>query len=149
MNSIKLGKKIVNVIIIILLLTNVIYTISKVVNGQVDDIATTTLFGIVRFAINASILYYLYKGEKLAKWLIVILAFLNGIFGFLGLVLRIISLLLASNISLIAKDFINMPIYIIYIIIGVVLIVSSPVNEFLTYQREVYQKECNDYESES
>jgi hypothetical protein len=150
LNSLKVGKKIVIAIIIVLVLTNVISTISMVVNVQADEKATTTFFGLVRFAIFGTILYYLYVGNKLAKWLIVIFALMNGILGFLSSLLNIIlPLLLGSNISLSARDIINMLIYIICIVIGVLLIVSRPVNNFLTYQREELKKEINDYENES
>jgi hypothetical protein len=81
MHSIYLGKKIVNAIIIALLSTNLIAMVSAVVKGQSDEIVTTTFFGLVRLAILGSILYYLYIGNKLAKWLIVISTLFAGITG--------------------------------------------------------------------
>jgi hypothetical protein len=123
--------------------------ISVVVNGQADEIANTLLYGLARFAFLGTVLYYFYIGNKLAKWLIVISTLVYGVLGFLSTLLGIVVLLLASNISFIVKDSINLTIYIICIAIGVVLIKSSPVNDFLTYQREELKKEINDYESES
>ncbi|SHO46610.1 hypothetical protein [Anaerocolumna xylanovorans] len=149
MYSINLGKKIVNAIIIALLSTNFIAIVSAVVNGQSDEIVTTTFFGLVRLAILGSILYFLYAGKNLAKWLIVISTLFSGITGFFASLLRILSLFLDLNVSFSVIDIINIFIYTIYIVIGVVLIVSIPVKNFLTYRCEECQKDSNENESES
>ena len=145
MNSLKFGKKFVIAVISLLLLTNIISKISMVINGQADTIATTIFFGLIGFAILGTILYYFYAGNKLAKWMIVISTLMSGVSGLLKFLLSIASsFLLSSNDSLSVIDFINLPLYIIYIAIGVVLIVSGPVNKFLENQREENQKEGND-----
>ena len=150
MHSINLGKKIVNAIIIALLSTNFIaIMVSMVVNSQSDETATMIFVGLVRLAILGSILYFLYTGNKLAKWLIVISTLLSGITGIFASFLRILSLFIDSNVSYSVIDIINIFIYIIYIVIGVVLIVSIPVKNFLTYRREEYQKDNNEDENES
>ncbi len=150
MHSINLGKKIVNAIIIALLSTNFIaIMVSMVVNSQSDETATMIFVGLVRLAILGSILYFLYTGNKLAKWLIVISTLLSGITGISASFLRILSLFIDSNVSYSVIDIINIFIYIIYIVIGVVLIVSIPVNNFLTYRREECQKDNNEDENES
>lgn len=135
------GKKIVNAIIIALLSINFIVLVTTFVNGQSNKIVTTTFVGLVRLAILGSILYFLYAGNNLAKWLIVISTLFSGITGFFTSLISILSLFLGSNVSFIAIDIINIVIYTIYIVIGVVLIVSIPVKNFLTYQREQCKKD--------
>lgn len=142
MNSIKIGKKIVIAIIVVLLLINLISTISMMVYGKSDEIAATAFFGLVRLAVIGTILYYLYSRNKIAKWLIVIVTLYYGISGFL-------STLISFNTSLNAIGMINLVINIIYITIGVELIVSRHVNNFLRSRDGEYQEESNDYESES
>ncbi|MFT4146500.1 MAG: hypothetical protein QM644_18815 [Mobilitalea sp.] len=147
MYSINLGKKIVNAIIIVLLSTNFIVMVSSVVNGNSNEIVTMAFFGLVRLAILGSILYFLYTGKMLAKWLIVISTLFSGITGFFAFLLRILSLFLEANVSFNVIDIINIFIYTIYIVIGILLIVSIPVKNFLTYQREECQKDNNEKES--
>lgn len=141
MKTVKFGKKIVIAIITVLLLTTIITIIITVVNGQADEKGYSTFFGLVRFALIGSILYFLYKGNKVAKWLIVIMTLMGGITGFLAL-------LLAFNRALIGIYIVNMAMVITYIAIGVALIVSSPVNNFLRFQRGEYKDENNGYKSE-
>lgn len=138
MKTEKLGKKIVITIIIVLLLINVMNIISIVVIRQDSGMA---FFGLVRLAFIGSILYFFYAGNKTAKWLLVIITLLNGIPGFLASLLRFR--------ALIGIDIMNMALEFICIAIGVILIVSSPVNNFLSFQLEENKKESNDYESES
>jgi hypothetical protein len=142
MKTVKSGKKIVMTIITVLLLTIIITIVSTVVNGQADEMGSRTFFGLVRFAIIGSILYFLYTGNKVAKWLMVIITLYSGITGFLAS-------LLAFNRAPLAINITNMALQIIYIAIGIVLIVSSPVNNFLRYQRGEYKDGSNDYKSEN
>lgn len=140
MESVKSGKKIVVAVIIILLLTIVISIISTVVIGQADAMALSVFIGLVRFALIGSILYFLYAGNKVAKWLIVIISLISGINGFIS------SVLLTFSRALLAIDIMIMGIEIIWIAIGVVLIVVSPVNNFFKFQRGEYNKDSMDYE---
>lgn len=146
MVTVNIGKKIVKAIITVLLMTIVITIIGIVVNGQADEMGSNIFFGLVRFALIGSFLYFLYAGNKVAKWLIVIITLFSGITGFLS---SLLALLLAFNRALIAINIMNMTLDIIYITIGVVLIVSSPVNNFLRFQRGEYKDESNNYESEN
>lgn len=122
---------------------NVIAIISKVIYGQADEMGVNIVYGFFRLALIGSILYFLYAGNKVAKWWIVITTLIN--------VIRLLELLLllVLNRALIAIDIVNMAIEIIYIAIGAVLIVSSPVNNFLRFQRGENKEEINDYESEN
>lgn len=140
METINLGKKTIIAIVITLLLTNVVAAITTIVNGQADGIAVYTLFGLIRFALLATILYYLYKGNKIAKWLTVIASLICGIS---GLLVSLLTLLLESNVVLTATKIINIVLAVIYIIIGIVLIVSRPVKYFLKLQRGEFEEESN------
>lgn len=142
MKTVEFGKKIVITVITVVLLALITTIISTVVNVQADEKVSSTFFGLVRFAVTGSILYYLYAGNKVAKWLIVIITLIGGITGFLA---SLLTSLLAFNRTLIAINIMNMALDIIYIAIGVVLIVSSPVNDFLKYQRGEYKEENNEY----
>lgn len=141
METVRFWKKIIVAIIILLLLTNVITSINTVVYGQPDVMGTNIFSGFIRFALAGSVLYFLYAGNKVAKWLIVIITLMGGISGFL-------SVLLAFSSVLIAISIINMAMAIIYISIGIVLIISSPVNNFLRFQHENI-KVSNDIENEN
>lgn len=140
METVEVGKKIVITIIIVLLLTIIISIISTIVNGQGNEMGAITFYGSLRFALIGSILYFLYAGNKVAKWLMVIITLISGVIGFLAS-------LLAFSRSFTAINIFNMALVIIYIAIGVVLIVSSPVNNFLKFQRGEYKDESNDFES--
>lgn len=136
MKSVEQGKKIVIAFIIVLLIANVISSISRGVYGQADEIGANTFYGLVRFALIGSILYYLYAGNKVAKWLTVALTLISGIMGLLAV-------LLAFTNGVDVIDIMNMALVIGYIIIGIVLIVSRPVNDYLRFQRGEYKEESN------
>lgn len=140
MSTEKLGKKIVITIITLLLLSIIFTIIINAVYGQANEMGTVIFYGFVRFTLIGSILYFLYAGNKVAKWLIVVLSLFGGVSGFL------VTLSVFSKV-VIAISILNMAVNIIYIAIGVVLIVSSPVNSFLRFQRE-FKNESNDCESE-
>lgn len=138
MESVKSDKKIITSVIIIVLLTIVISTINVIVlyyaNGQNDEVVSSAFWGLVKLAVIGSILYFLYLGHKVARGLIAALALFNGIIGSLALVS-------AFNLILLVED-------IAFIAIGIGLIVSKSVSNFLSYQRGEYQEEGIVYESE-
>lgn len=134
MDAVESGKKMIKAAIIALLLTNVIAIVINAVSGPAGEATPTILKGAVRLVIIGAILYYFYDGDKVAKWLLVIPTLISGVLGFI--------------VALVAFNFLFLAINSIYIAIGIVLM-SKPVNNFLIYRREEYQKECNVYEDES
>jgi hypothetical protein len=135
MNLAEQGKKVVNAVAVALVLINLISIISVVVYGQTEGGTMSVFQGLLRFAIIGSLLYFLYAGNKVAKWLLVIYALFNGLVG-------VFALLSVFNIVLLA-------IAITCIAIGIVLIVSKPVDSYMRFKRGELHEENNGSETES
>lgn len=125
MESIEKGKKLVTSIIILMLLIDIftiaITTSIYAVNDMINYATYKIMQGIFRFILESLILFFLYKGHKWAKWLIIILLFIGGLF---------------SLISFLANfSFIFFVLGIVYIVISIILITSKPVNMFLEFQK--------------
>jgi len=126
MESVLKGRKIVIGIIITILLIDFI-TIAvtsslSVSYGNIEEATYNLMQGIFRFILECLLLFFLYKGHKWAKWTILILFFLGGLFS-------LISLLQIFNIFLLFLG-------LIYISIGITLLKSSSVKDFLRYQKD-------------
>ena len=125
------GKRILIIMITILLLfdisTTVVTSYLYARYGYSTQALSGIITGIIRFAITALILFFLYRGHKWAKWLIVILMFFAGIFSVLAL-----SSVLAKVLGL------------LFVAFGITLIASRSINEFLKYQRN--KKDGDDYD---
>jgi hypothetical protein len=125
MESIDKGKKLVTSIIILILLID-IFTIAitssiYAVNGMMSYATYKIMQGIFRFILEGLILFFLYKGHKWAKWLLIILLFIGGLF---------------SLISFLANfSFIVLLLGIVYIVIGMILTTSKSVKIFFEFQK--------------
>lgn len=130
MELVQKGKKIViSIIVLMLLIDIVIIAVTSsvlAVSGYVSYATYNLMKGIFRFVLTVLVLFFLYKGYRWAKWLMVSLLFLGGGYA-------VLSLISAFNIVVLAMAA-------IYICIGVILIFSKPVNDFFRYQKGDYQR---------
>lgn len=135
MNMVEQGRKVLNGVALALVLINVISVISVMVYGSAEGGSTSVIQGLVRLAFIGALLYFLYAGNKVAKWLLVIYALFNGLVGTLALLSVFNLVLLAVDITCIA--------------IGIVLITSKPVDSYMRFKRGELQGEDHDFETEN
>ncbi|HWT73150.1 MAG TPA: hypothetical protein VN258_00275 [Mobilitalea sp.] len=125
MEKVNKGKKWAIAIIVIILLVEVFstgYVYHNYISSGRADIASAKLFqGFVRFIIVGTILFFVYKGDRWAKWLSIVLLMLGGL-------ISLSTLLIIFNIVLLAMG-------VIYLSVAIILISSASMNEFFRYQR--------------
>lgn len=126
------GRRMLIIMISVLLLVDISTTI--VVSylyaryGYTSQALSGLITGATRLAITALILFFLYKGHRWAKWLIVILMLFAGFFSVLTL-----SSMLAKTLG------------VLFIAFGIILIVSRSINEFFQYQRSKKEGIADDH----
>jgi hypothetical protein len=126
MDLVSKGRKIIISIIVVLLLFDIaviaITSSLYAAHGLYDYASFKLMQGLFRFTLEVIILFFLYRGHRWAKWLLIVLLAAAGLF---------------SLISLISDfDLIVLIIGLMFIFIVAVLIFSESVKEFLYYQRE-------------
>lgn len=133
------GKRLVTWIIVVTLLIDII-TIAVISSlyatiGNMDYASYNLLRGIFRFILTGIIMYFLYKGHTWAKGLITVLALLSGL-------IAIMSLLANFNLIMFVMGS-------VYISIGVTLLTSNSIKNFMSYQKgEIIINEINSDNSE-
>lgn len=128
MEMVNKGRKIVIALIVIILLIDIIVGASVssfyAENGTMDMASYKLSQGIIRFILTALLMFFLYKGHSLAKWLSVVLFGLAGLGSLIQLVLSFNAVSLAMGLA--------------YIFFGAMLVASTSVNDFFRYQRGVF-----------
>ncbi|OPX42130.1 hypothetical protein CLHUN_40360 [Ruminiclostridium hungatei] len=125
LESIEKGKKLVTSIIILILLID-IFTIAitssiYAVSGMMSDATYKIMQGIFRLLLEGLILFFLYKGHKWAKWLMIVLLFIGGLFSLITFITSFSIIILLMGI--------------VYIVIGIILTTSKSVKLFLEFQK--------------
>jgi len=127
METIIKGKRLVIGIIALVLLIDIItivVTASVYVSaGDMGLALSKSVTGVIRFALEGVILFFLYKGHAWAKWLIAVLLFIGGL-------LSIVSMLAGIDIVLLVGG-------VIHLVSGATLIFSFSVKSFLNSQRGI------------
>lgn len=128
MEMVNKGRKMVISLITIALLIDIITIVSSsliyVTIDRMDLTYSQLLRGTFRLLVSGIIFFFLYKGHRWAKWLIVVLFIVSGLLTFLSLILFINLLILVLGI--------------IHIFLGIMLILSKNINYFLKYQKGIY-----------
>lgn len=125
MEKVAIGKKLVIGIIIVLLLNDILTTLSTTslyaLNGYLGKASQSLLQGIIRLIFTGIVLFFLYNGRNWAKWLMVILLAM-------GTLLSLVSLFSGFNLILLAMGM-------IYLGIVLALLFSSSIEEFFAHQK--------------
>lgn len=125
MEKVLKGKKIVIAIIVIFLLIDITTTVVTASiyasTGAMEEVAGKIIRGAIRFLLTCLLFFFLYKGHKWAKWLIVVLAILSGLFSALAFLATLSWVMLALAV--------------VNIGVGIVLLASGSVRDFFKYQR--------------
>jgi hypothetical protein len=128
MEKVNKGKNIVITLIVIVLLFEVISDVSVisiyVARGKANLASSELIQDITRLILTILLMYFLYKGHSWAKWITVVLFMIGGLLG-------LVSMLSSFNVIILLLS-------LVYIAVGVIMITSSSVNEFLRYQRGIY-----------
>lgn len=126
MESLKKGKRlVVSIIIFVLVLDIIVIAISSsfyAVSGMLGQATYKIAQGLFRLFLEGIILFFLYAGHRWAKWLLSILFFLGGLFSLFSALATFSFLLLFMGVA--------------YITIGIILLSSKPVKDFLEYQKK-------------
>jgi len=126
MDLVSKGRKIIISIIVVLLLFDIaviaITSSLYAAHGLYDYASFKLMQGLFRFTFEVIILFFLYKGHRWAKWLLIVLLVAAGLFSLISLISNFDLLVLIIGLML--------------IFIVAVLIFSESVKEFLYYQRE-------------
>lgn len=122
MEEIQKGKKIVIVIIAVILLADIVTTVTLASMylsvGNTLRAMSDGIQGIIRLAFTGVLLFFLYKGKKWAK------------------IMMLILFLVASVIAFLSFDLFTIVLGIIYMGCCMTLIFSSSVKAFLAQQRQ-------------
>lgn len=128
MEIVNRGKKLVIAQIVIILLIDIVVTVwlssLYIISGRMDLASSRIWQGFIRFLLTGSVLYFMYKGHRWAKWLLAVLLILGGLSG-------LASLTSGFNLTLIAMS-------LVYGCIGIMMIFSKSINTFYLYQRGLY-----------
>ncbi|HQK35348.1 MAG TPA: hypothetical protein PK074_11530 [Spirochaetales bacterium] len=100
--------------------------------GYTSQALSGLITGVVRLAITALILFFLYKGHRWAKWLIIVLMFFAGLFSLFAL-----------------PSFLAKSLGVLCIVSGIVLIASKSINGFLQYQRSKKENIVDDHKQDT
>lgn len=125
MNMVNKGKKMIIILIVTVLLIEItliaILSSFYAAHGRLELASFKLLQGIFRLMLTGLILFFLYKGHRWAKTLLIILFISGGLISLLSLV---------SNFNII-----SLALGLVYVLFSVMMIVSKNVNVFLEYQR--------------